>query len=590
MKLVKSIDEYKKIEKKKYADITVIRNENISEAKINEYRKNHIRNTERIIVNYIVFISKGIDFLQCSLEKVYSGYEYGYISNYTSKQLSGKIIVVGLFCDFSAAMDRRIKLLCKEPASISYIIAEDIASLSYQLMKQGYRSDSKKNLVVFGNLLSTSEIRFAKKLEQYGFDVITQIDYTKKDISKIIQDRYKTILFFSHGKDDHINIGEFTICGKHHNLYDCSLGPACHYTGRCFKSDDKLIRASNLKAENVIFASCHSGVFSDEANYGPTYNLMLSAIYSDARSITFTVSGSRFDYKEICALLFENGINNPADTLNGSLMDIMNVAVFRTIGSLSGNLFDERDYTDFYAYNESNIKNILETCREFIEYDFLPENEEFVHKVFKFYRNGMKAFNRTQIYLPDIESKERIFCQKIHELDKELAEYISQNYYAVCDMPSYVLNNMNVDRDFQADYLLANEPNICHFKYNDLHYNNIKEVFSYKAADEIFSFGECNVHINDFFFDQHTRKIQFSASVNAMSNTKCFYGIGFPGYMKNYILSERTYYEMDMDEGVGYSIEMTLALKEDAPRQAHYCGFYFVQNMKIYHHKLVFNI
>ncbi len=590
MKLVKSIDEYRTTAKTNCGDIPVIQNKNITEIKCKEYEKYHIRNAERIPVDYIIFISKGIDFLQFSIEKVYRGYESYYISDYGSKPLNGKITVIGLYRDFTTVIDRKINLLCEESASLVYIIGEDMAALSYQIMKQGYKTSFDKSLVVFGNLLSASEMKFAMKLEQNGIRVITQQDFRNDDISEIIQERYKTILFFGHGKDDHINVGEYTICGKHFGNCNCCAGPVCHYTGKCFKSDDKLINASDLKAENLILASCHSGVFYDAANYSSPYNLMLSAIYSEARTITFAVSGSRFDYQEISSLLFENYTKNPAEIINGSLRDIMSVPVFRSIGNLSEHPFSRRNEYNCPVYNKSNINAILETCREFIEFDFLPENEEFVHKVFKFYRDGIKTFNRTQICLPDIGNKEKVFYQRIYELDKELAEYISKNYYAVCDMSSYALNNMSVDRNCPPKYLIAEDSTIYHFENDGIQYNNIKETFSYKVVDECFSFGDCNVTVKEFIYDKTSRKIHFCGSVAVMNNTNCFYGIGFPGYMRNYLSDANPFHEIESDINGNYSVEISVLLKEDSPRQAHYCGFYLVQNMKIYHHKLVFNI
>ena len=484
MQLVNSVDDFADCAQLKESAIPVIKNENIDEQMLINYEVSHSRNDDRIDVESVVFVSRELLFLTSVISKIYRYENIIFLSDIGEQKLGGKVIVVGLYDDLSMINISEIENIFSNEAEWTFLLGEDIASLSFQIAKQGFHIEKKESLIVVGNYLSSSEMELAEQLEEKGIKVLTYKNFNESNIAEILKQTYKTVLIFSHGKDDHINIGEYTICGRHKVDQVSCRGPVCLTNNSCFKCDEKLIKISEFKAENIILASCHSGVFLNANNYDREFNLMLGALYSDARTITFSTSGSRFDFKELVALLSARNVVSPAKIINSSLSDIHIAPVYFTIGNLDGELFEEKFGKSIKGYADESIENIFKALKVFIEYNFLPENEEFVTKVYSLYRWGIRNISRANRYLPVYIRRVAELKSQLDELDKELAQYFGHNYYAIGDMSSFALNNLSVDKHRGDDVCCCGNKSFSYnFSYNGMKMDNIQETFCYKCCN-----------------------------------------------------------------------------------------------------------
>jgi hypothetical protein len=114
--------------------------------------------------------------------------------------------------------------------------------------------------------------------------------------SEILGTRWRRLFLQGHGKDDSLNLADFTICGLNEAVgRDLALvAPICASTSTCYKPMDKLIPLRDVRAAEVVLSSCNNSPFVDAAVYDPKYQLMLNAIDGTAKDIVgaITVHGT----------------------------------------------------------------------------------------------------------------------------------------------------------------------------------------------------------------------------------------------------------------------------------------------------------
>jgi hypothetical protein len=105
--------------------------------------------------------------------------------------------------------------------------------------------------------------------------------------SELLGGTWQRLLLQGHGRDDSINLAEFTICGLSEagGRQEELLGPRCAYRPECYKPMNKLIRVSEIPAGEIVLSSCNNSPFADTAVYDPKYQLMLSAIDGAAKEV-----------------------------------------------------------------------------------------------------------------------------------------------------------------------------------------------------------------------------------------------------------------------------------------------------------------
>lgn len=109
--------------------------------------------------------------------------------------------------------------------------------------------------------------------------------------AEILGTRWRRLMLQGHGKDDSLNLADFTICGLNETVgRDRALvAPICA-TSTCYKPVDKLIQLRDIRAVEVVLGSCNNSPFADAAVYDPKYQLMLNAIDGTARNVVGAIT------------------------------------------------------------------------------------------------------------------------------------------------------------------------------------------------------------------------------------------------------------------------------------------------------------
>ncbi|QDY75748.1 hypothetical protein [Streptomyces qinzhouensis] len=156
-----------------------------------------------------------------------------------------------------------------------------------------------------------------------GVQVFDDRDFESADIqAEILGTRWLRVGFQGHGKDDSVNLGEFTICGLNASVPATPgiLGPRCAYGLPCYKPEDKLVPLNRVEAVELVLSACNSGPLADLALYDPKYQLLLNALDGPARTVVSAVSVHDSDRPENVAWMHGALIGaDSVDTLNASL-------------------------------------------------------------------------------------------------------------------------------------------------------------------------------------------------------------------------------------------------------------------------------
>ncbi|MEU6983124.1 hypothetical protein ABZ946_06835 [Streptomyces sp. NPDC046324] len=109
--------------------------------------------------------------------------------------------------------------------------------------------------------------------------------------SEILGTRWRRLMIQGHGKDDSINLAEYTLCGLNETVGRnlAMVAPICA-TSTCYKPVDKLIQLRDVRAAEIVLSSCNNAPFADAAVFDPKYQLMLNAIDGTARNVVGAIT------------------------------------------------------------------------------------------------------------------------------------------------------------------------------------------------------------------------------------------------------------------------------------------------------------
>ncbi|MCX5246707.1 hypothetical protein OG895_15955 [Streptomyces sp. NBC_00201] len=170
--------------------------------------------------------------------------------------------------------------------SITFLTGRDAASLAWFTAKQYARI--AVDVQQLGMYTSTD-----RPLAPAGIHLRDERDVESEDVkTEILGARWRRIFFQGHGKDDSLNLADFTVCGLNETAPRAPglLGPACAYGPTCYKPMDKLIQLREVRAAEIVLSSCNNAPFADAAIYDPKYQLMLNAIDGTAKDVVAAVT------------------------------------------------------------------------------------------------------------------------------------------------------------------------------------------------------------------------------------------------------------------------------------------------------------
>lgn len=192
------------------------------------------------------------------------------------------LLVAGLYEHFTVdLLWPLVRAAARHPeVRLSFLTGRDAASLAWFTAKQ-YRAPAAD---VHEVGLFTGVDR---GLSRDGIHLRNEAEVATADVrAEMLGTRWRRLMLQGHGKDDSINLADFTVCGLNETVgRDRTLvAPICA-TSTCYKPVDKLIQLRDVRATEVVLSSCNNSPFADAAVYDPKYQLMLNAIDGTASDV-----------------------------------------------------------------------------------------------------------------------------------------------------------------------------------------------------------------------------------------------------------------------------------------------------------------
>jgi hypothetical protein len=163
---------------------------------------------------------------------------------------------------------------------LSFLTGRDVHSLAWMVAKQWAAIDD--GVTAVGLVSAEDAADGVGAVEVFG-----PAELDRRDVQReILARRWRRLLFQGHGKDDSVNLGDFTVCGLNDEVAaGDGLRPRCGYGWPCYKDPAKLIPLRRVRAAEVVLSACNSGPLADLALYDPKYVLLLSAVDGPAQAI-----------------------------------------------------------------------------------------------------------------------------------------------------------------------------------------------------------------------------------------------------------------------------------------------------------------
>lgn len=198
------------------------------------------------------------------------------------------LLIAGLYEDFTVDLLWPVlRAAAHHPnVRLTFLTGRDAASLAWFTAKQYVLTAS--DVQEFGLFTAVD-----RGLVRSGIHLRDERGVETADVqSEILGTRWRRIFLQGHGKDDSLNLAEFTVCGLNEivDRDQALLGPICAYKPTCYKPIDKLIKLRDIRAAEVVLSSCNNAPFADSAIYDPKYQLMLNAVDGIAKDVVAAIT------------------------------------------------------------------------------------------------------------------------------------------------------------------------------------------------------------------------------------------------------------------------------------------------------------
>lgn len=201
---------------------------------------------------------------------------------------------------------------------LTFLTGRDAASLAWFTAKQYVHT--APDVHEFGLFTGTD-----RGLTRSGVHLRDERGVQSADVkSEVLGTRWRRIFFQGHGKDDSLNLAEFTVCGLNEAVRrdPGRQGPICAYQDKpsCYKPIDKLIQLREVRAAEVVLSSCNNAPLADAAIYDPKYQLMLNAVDGTAKDVVAAITVHDSDRAE-------NNAWMEAALVHGSSVEALNSSI-----------------------------------------------------------------------------------------------------------------------------------------------------------------------------------------------------------------------------------------------------------------------
>ncbi|MFJ2398389.1 hypothetical protein ACIOTI_37425 [Streptomyces sp. NPDC087843] len=248
---------------------------------------------------------------------------------------TGSVLLVGTYAHLRAdAVQHTLDAAHAAGRPLSLLTGRDVHSLSWMAAKQYARVTANAPVGVLSELDTAAPAPQADVWLGAG-------DVHRLDVQQIALGRvWRRVLFHGNGKDDQLNLGQFTLCGASPAAAaPAGPGPRCAYGLGCTKPQDKLIPARGIRAAELVLANCFSGALAGHAMYDPKYLILLNALDGPAQTVVATLTACDGQRPENLAwLTATTAAGSAALAMNRQLRDINPYPAFVQAGLQSSGL------------------------------------------------------------------------------------------------------------------------------------------------------------------------------------------------------------------------------------------------------------
>ncbi|RQW19081.1 hypothetical protein EH196_19250 [Bacillus sp. C1-1] len=494
------------------------------------------------------------------------------------------VLIMGLYKDIThKQINDLIFSAFSRNIQISVLTGRDISSLSWFCAKQFLKEkDTYQNgLFTFRKINKINQEKMIESSENLSIHDKNSIK--SKDIQKEILDNdWGKIIFHGHGKEDNINLEEYTICGMNGSVSSISTKlPRCGYCNQtCFKDDTKLIPINRVNATNVIMTSCSNGPFSDLSMYDEKFNLLLNAIDGPAKLISACLTVQDADLIELNKLIeFNNEKWRPTSIINHSLNH-----PFPSMLEFGASLPIKLESIDKILPSK-RLLNTFDRANKYLTGDFLEKNHPLKKMLPNLISKGNLYMMRGQYGFTEEEKKEieSKWEQKIRPINEVITNHIIENpECSIMNFDSYTMNRSMVDQSKVRQLTCSCGNEGLHYFYEGFTSNvfNLEMKFCYKCGDKsIGMVGGPDIIVN---YNDHIKlgqTIKANCVIQPAEEGEIHFGWFVPGYIYEHLVSVpqiKRFKNIGTDE---ITYEFVIEFDDKIPAQGYYFTVFTVQNL-----------
>jgi hypothetical protein len=502
------------------------------------------------------------------------------------------IVICGLYEDFeySKLGEMILSWFKNKKSQVSFLIGRDVHSLSWMCAKQFAKENALDDVGLFTFKKCTNDYLKDLKEQQDKIKIFDSDSFEEDNIQEILlKNIWKRVIFHGHGKDDNINLGDYTICGNNEyiNINENNLLPRCGYCNQtCFKDDSKLIPLNKVISSEIIMNSCNNGPFKDLACYDSKFNLLLNAIDGPAKKInsSFTIQNS--DNPEIFNCIINNELENIKypTLLHQSLEDIQIYPSFMEVGLTP--VVEEKIEIQRHDRYELVLKT-MSRAQKYMVNDFMPKNHPLIKRFEMFNNKANQYILRGKQGLSNEEAKsiEKDWQSKIQSLDYAIAQKIIKDPEdTIMDFESYVMDRSEVDKE-SVEYLNCTCGNhAMNFTMKGLN-NNIFDVdmlFCFKCGDKSVRMeGSPILEVTSQDKISIGESLECNCKIKPIEDGNVMVGYFLPSYIRDYVKVEPKLVKYKNKDNSVIDLNFTIDFQEDIPPQGYYFTVFSIQNFSI---------
>lgn len=201
---------------------------------------------------------------------------------------AGDILIAGTYASLRSDLMQPVIIGADaNRRDLSVLSGRDLPSLWWHVAKQF--AVPRPDIYEAGLFTATDRPQWSHEL----IEVFDERRLESENIQEAVLGRlWQSVKFQGHGKDDSINLADFTICGLNLGAerVEENLGPRCAYGLGCYKPEDKLVPLNQVRAVELVLSACNSGPLPDLALYDPKFQLLLNALDGPGQRVVSAVT------------------------------------------------------------------------------------------------------------------------------------------------------------------------------------------------------------------------------------------------------------------------------------------------------------